>query len=183
MAELEARIQRLEDRESIRDLVAAYGFAVDDRDTDRLASLFTTDGRFRSEDGVLDAHGRQAVIEQFRGRFAVLGPTNHVTHDLLIEFDDEDPDRASGRLSSHAEVVRNGITLVTALRYRDSYRREDGRWRFADRLLSFLYYVPAAEYAEALSARDRMRVYEENAEADWPEKLDSWKAYYGDTTG
>ncbi len=78
-------------------------------------------------------------------------------------------------------MVRGGRALVTALRYHDTYRREGGRWRFADRLLSFLYYVPAAEYAEALASPSRMRVYAEPGEADWPEKLASWKAYHEGT--
>ena len=178
-SQLELRVRRLEDRQAIADLVAAYCFAVDDRDIERLAMLFTRGGRFRSDDGVLDARGREAVIEQFHARFAVLGPSHHVTHDHMVRFDPQNPDMALGHLSSHAEVVRNGRSLIAALRYRDRYEREQDEWRFADRLLSFLYYVPAEEYAEALASPTRMRVYEEAGAADWPEGLESWQAYYG----
>ena len=182
-ADLETRVRRLEDRVAIRDLVARYGFTVDDRDIQALARLFARHGRFRSQDGVLDARGRDAIIEQFHGRFAVLGPTNHVTHDHLVRFDADDPDRAFGRLNSHAEVVRHGRTLVTALRYADEYVRTVDGWQFADRLLSFLYYVPAVEYADALESETRMRVYEKPAAADWPEGLETWQAYYGSMGG
>ena len=180
---LEARVQQLEDRVAISDLVARYGFTVDDRDIKALAKLFAGNGRFRSQDGVLDAQGRDAIMDQFHGRFAVLGPTNHVTHDHLIWFDADDPDRAFGRLNSHAEVVRHGRTLVTALRYADEYVRSIDGWQFADRLLSFLYYVPAVDYAEALESNTRMRVYDEPTPGDWPEGLKSWQAYYGETSG
>ena len=172
------RVQQLEDRVAITDLVARYGFTVDDRNVQGLAQLFAADGRFRSQDGVLDAQGREAIMTQFHGRFAVLGPTNHVTHDHVITFDPGDLNRAYGRLNSHAEVVRHGRTLITALRYADVYVRHQGNWQFADRLLSFLYYVPAVEYAQALESDTRMRVYDEPAAADWPEKLPSWQQYY-----
>lgn len=175
--ELAARVARLEDHVEIRELVARYGFVVDDRDIDALAQLFTPDGCFRSRDGVIDAHGREAVIETFHGRYAALALSLHVTHDHLVTFDPDDPDRATGLLSSHAEVHRNGRTMVAALRYEDAYRRHEGRWRFADRLLSFLYYVPVEEYAGALGALDRMRAYESPRAADFPEQTASWQDY------
>lgn len=175
---LEERIARLEDLEAIRALVARYGFAIDDRDLAAVGALFTQDGRFRSRDGVMDANGRPAVLAQFEGRFAALGPTNHFSHDHVIWLDDAAPGRARGLVSSHAEVVRNGRPMVVALRYEDEYRREDGTWRFADRLLSFLYYVDVREYAEAIRTPLRMRAYETPAPADYPESLDTWRRYH-----
>jgi len=176
---LEHRIRRLEDREEIRELVARYGIVIDDRVIDGIADCFTVDGAFRSRDGVLNARGRDAVVEQFRSRFAVLGPSNHFTHDHIIRFDEQHPDRATGLVTSHAEVVRHGQAMWTALRYEDEYHREDGRWRFADRLLSFMYYVRVEEYAAAMAGTERMRAYAQPTAADYPEKLESWQRYYG----
>jgi ketosteroid isomerase-like protein len=175
---LEWRVRRLEDRIAIGELVARYCFAVDDRDIDGLARLFTRAARVRSRDGVMDATGRDAIVAQFHGRFAVLGPSNHFTHDHLIEFDAADPDRARGLVSSHAEVVRNGETLWAALRYDDEYRFEDGAWRFADRLLGFFYYLPVKDYAELMKRPDRLRAYAEPRPADYPESLETWKRYH-----
>src|SRR5688572_4161590 len=176
---LPARVRRLEDRAELAELAARYCIAVDDRDVATLASLFTVDGSFRSKDGVMDARGRAAVIEQFRGRFAVLGPSNHFTHDHVFEFG-ADQDVAAGLVTSHAEVIRNGRALIAALRYEDRYRREHGRWRFADRLLSFLYYLPAEDYVRGFASRLRMRAYGDERPADYPEALPSWRAYHGE---
>jgi len=98
----------------------------------------------------MDATGRAAVVEQFHGRFAVLGPSNHFTHDHVITFDDSDPSRAKGLVNAHAEVVRNGRPLLTSLRYHDEYRHEDGCWRFHVRTLSFFYYVEPRRYQEVM---------------------------------
>jgi len=176
---LEQRIRRLEDRSELRELVARYGIARDDRDIDALTELFTPDACFRSRDGVMNAVGREAVLEQFRGRFSALKATNHIAHDLILTFD-SDPDTASGLMTSHAEVWRNGRALIAAMRYSDTYRKHDGRWRFADRLLAFLYYLPVDEYAQGLGSRLRMRAYGDQRPADYPEALPSWRQYHGD---
>lgn len=182
-AELAARIGRLEDRAAIRQLVARYGFLIDDRDLDGVLNLFTPDGVFRSHDGVMQARGREAVAEQFRARFAALGPTNHFTHDHVIDFDEQDRHRAAGLVNSHAEVWREGRPMIVALRYADVYRRHDGRWCFEERALSFFYYIDVREYAEALGGRLRMRAYGDHRPADYPEALPSWRRYHGDASG
>lgn len=176
---LEERIRRIEDRLEIRELAGRYGFAVDDRNIGELERLFTPEATFRSKDGVMDARGRVAVMEQFRGRFSVLGPSNHFTHDHLIAFGDS-PDCATGLVSSHAEVWRNGQALLGSLRYEDVYQRHEGRWCFSDRLLSFFYYMPVVEYADGLGSRLRMRAYGDQRPADFPEALASWREYHGE---
>jgi uncharacterized protein (TIGR02246 family) len=175
--DLSRRLRRLEDRAGIGELVARYCFAIDDRDVAAIADCFTADGCFRSLDGVLDARGREAVVEQFHGRFAALGATYHYTHDRVLEFDPRDPDAARGIVAAHAEVVRNGEPMWVALRYADRYRREDGRWRFAERELSFMYYLRVEEYVAALRGRERMRAYANAAAADWPEGTEGWRRY------
>jgi hypothetical protein len=180
---LEQRLRRLEAREFIRELVARYCFVIDDRDIDGIGRLFTRDARFRSRDGVMDAIGRDAIIQQFHGRFSVLGPSNHFTHDHIIRFDEQDESRAHGLVSSHAELVRNHETLWAALRYEDEYRFEDGAWRFADRLLGFFYYLPVRDYAELLGKPNRIRAYGEPQAADYPEQLETWKQYHQNKPG
>ena len=175
------RIRRLEDRAEIGELVARYCLVMDDRDMTGMPELFTPDAIVRSSDGVMNAVGLPAVIEMFRGRFSVLGPSNHFTHDRIVRFEDDDPDTASGIVLAHAEMNRKGQPMLAAIRYADRYRRSGGRWRIAERVMSFFYYVPTAEYLEALGpglAR-RMRAYDEARPADWPESLASWQKYYG----
>jgi ketosteroid isomerase-like protein len=178
IAALRARLRVLEDRAELRELVARYGLAIDDRDIEALTTLFTADARFRSRDGVMNAAGRAAVIDQFRGRFSALGPTNHVAHEQVCTFG-SDADSATGIVTSHAEVWRHGRAFIAAIRYADTYRREEGRWRFADRLLSFFYYLPVDEYAKGLGDPLRMWVYGDQRPADYPEALPSWRLYHG----
>jgi ketosteroid isomerase-like protein len=178
---LEERVRHLEDRVAIGELIARYCLVMDNRDVDAIESLFTPDARVWSADGVMDARGRQAAVDMFKGRFSVLGPSNHFTHDRIVEFDHMDPDRATGLVLAHAEMQRKGQPMLAAIRYQDVYQRCEGRWRFRERGLSFMYYVPTAEYLDALGPGigTRMRAYDHAVPADWPEKLPTWQRYYG----
>lgn len=170
-ADVAARLARIEDRQAISDLAVLYGFVMDERVIEAVPRLFADDATLRSQDGVFAANGIDEIVTTYQGRFAALGATNHFTHGHVIRFDDSDPDIATGLLASHAEVVRNGTPMWVALRYKDTYRRVDGRWKFADRLMSYMYYVDVNEYAAALGDTLRVRAYGDKRVADWPEAL------------
>ena len=176
------RLQQLEDRAEIGELVARYGLVMDNRDMQGMRELFTPDVIVRSADGVMNATGLESVIDMFRARFSVLGPSNHFTHDRIVDFDATDPELARGTVLAHAEMNRKGRPMLAAIRYADRYQRHRGRWRFAERVLAFFYYVPTAEYLDALGAglSSRMRAYDEARPADWPEGIASWREFYGD---
>jgi ketosteroid isomerase-like protein len=179
--DLETRIRRLEDRVEIGELITRYALAMDNRDMQAMPSLFTADVVIRSLDGVMNVVGRDAAVELFRGRFKVLGPSNHVSHDRIVTFDEADPDHATGLVLSHAEMNRKGVAMLAAIRYHDAYRRDAGAWRFQKRVLTFMYYLPTSEYLDALGTglATRNRAYDVAQAADWPEPLATWQAYYG----
>jgi hypothetical protein len=170
-ASVEDRIGRIEDRADIQELAVLYGFVMDERDEKGIRDLFCEDATLRSEDGVFAATGIEEIVTTYLGRFAALGPTNHFSHGHVVRLDPTDRDRATGLLSSHAEVYREGTAMQVALRYKDTYRRVDGRWRFADRLMGYMYYMPLAEMATDLGDRDSVRAYGDHRPADWPEVL------------
>lgn len=162
------RLRRLEDKAAIEDLVVLYGFVMDERDEDGVRRLFCPDATLRSGDGVVGTAGVDAIVETYLGRWSVLGPTNHVSHGHVVRLDAGDPDRATGLVAAHAEVVRHGVTMLVALRYEDEYCREGGAWRFHAREMSYMYYVPATEYAEGVRDPLAMRAYEQPTRANWP---------------
>ena len=62
MANLEARIAKLEAESEIRQLIARYCFYIDERDIAKVRTLFTPDATLRSADGVMNATGVDAII-------------------------------------------------------------------------------------------------------------------------
>jgi hypothetical protein len=172
--DLDARIARLEAESQIRQLIARYCFTIDDRLHGDIAALFTDDATIKSADGVMNATGVAAIMTQYEGRFAALGPGAHYMHDVQIDFVGDGPREATGRVSGHAELWRNGQMMVCGLRYKDIYRNTPQGWRFQEREISFLYYVPIQDYAGILGTLDRNRAYDSPRPADFPERLPSW---------
>jgi len=142
-----ARLTAVEDELEIRSLVALYCFAFDDGDIELAASLFIPNGILRSAGVDVGAVGRPAIAAQFEARHQGVSMISHVTHNHLIR---SDGDEARGLLTAHVELVRHGIVMVGAMRYRDKYVRFDGKWLFAERALSMLYYLPLKDYAAGL---------------------------------
>lgn len=174
---LEARLEWMETRAELTELVTRYGKAIDERDIRGLAALFTADGRLYSRDRQLDAQGTAGILRVYKGVFDSLGPSFHWHHGHIIARDPSDPNRAHGELMAHSETFRKGEQYLAALRYKDIYHREDGAWKFEDRELSFLYFASMADYQSILGKDKRVLVYGDERRADWPEGFTTWTSY------
>jgi SnoaL-like domain len=149
------RLQRLEDRAELRELVDRYSLATDDSDWETLREMFTA--------GVTMAGvtGRDEVIEMLRSIRDTYGRTIHTVTGQVLEFGDDN--RASGVVSGRSELAIAGQTVMCAMRYLDTYERVDGRWRFARRRLRFSYALPWEEMHEAMTADKTIRLPETGA--------------------
>ena len=174
---LAARVDRLESQRAITALATHYARTCDEHDMPGLIGLFTEEASFDSPSKVMIANGRDAIAAMFIGLFKIRGPAFHWTHDVTVEFDDQNADRATGRVYSHAETTPNNIVSLAAMKYDDEYQRIQGRWYFHKRTISFLYYVPATEFSSALNNALRLTVGGERRPADYPELLSSWQQF------
>ena len=174
--DLRRRVGLLEARAEIAQLVTAYAIACDEHDMPRLVGLFTEDACLETPSGLMQATGRQAIADLFVRTFKTRGPSFHWTHDHVMT-PGADPDHATGLVLAHAETSPGNEVSLAAMRYHDAYRREAGRWLFARRRISFLYSVPARDFAQALSSPTRLTVQGRRQAADYPEALPAWQAF------
>jgi ketosteroid isomerase-like protein len=132
-ADINARLDRLESTEEIRQLVAKYCLALDMRDLDALVSLFPEDVRVSREH-----RGRKALRAWFDETLRVqFNGTAHVTGNHIIEFDDAD--QAHGVVYSRNEHETGPEWVIMTMMYWDRYERIDGRWFFRRRLPLYWY--------------------------------------------
>jgi hypothetical protein len=135
VASLAKRVQILEDRESIRALILAYGQAHDHRDYRTFSNLFASNGEWVG--GLGSAKGPQAIFE-LMDRTIGHDPkpngsgTYHVMTNDQIEIDG---DRASATTKwiYITPGENNTPTLVFLGRYLDEFVRENGEWKFLRR--------------------------------------------------
>ncbi|MDE2301232.1 MAG: nuclear transport factor 2 family protein [Sphingomonadales bacterium] len=148
MTSLEDRIRRLEDRAAIQDLVADYFRATDDDDIAALAQCFTRDARFVAT-GFPGGHGREGIVDFLVAARAAMSQTVHTPNYVHIAFA-ADGDHADGTVMAHLEIGIGATTVFAAVRYLDSYAREEGCWRIARREMRSVHLGPWADVARSL---------------------------------
>lgn len=134
LKDLQKRITRLEDIEAIKQLKARYCEICDHEsyDADAMASLFAEDGIWVA-DGAGSAEGREAIRELFAGIPDLMGKTQHIAANPLIEVDG---DRAHGvwyliSAESGIEGATDRSWPHATARYHEDYVKQNaGEWKF-----------------------------------------------------
>ncbi len=133
---LSDRLQRLDDREAIAQLITRLGLMLDEKRFDDASSILADDVIVQTPGGA--AHGFEAAVAQARRTHSVR--TQHAISDVLIELDGDRararanlivtfaPDRPASRLVvGDAEHPDPYLTLGEVYRF-EAVRTEDG-WR------------------------------------------------------
>ncbi|MEO6340090.1 MAG: nuclear transport factor 2 family protein [Caulobacteraceae bacterium] len=153
---METRIRAIEDRLALQELLGQYDKALDARDWAAYAACFTEDGEMGSRTSTTKGRTkiRDSLTTTMTRVFSQPGAPAFLQHNVDTLLFSIDGDNATG--TSHWSVI--GVTddkkpIVTeAGHYEDVYRRVDGRWQFARRLIIADFpRAPAAAPAAATS--------------------------------
>ena len=160
--------------EEIRQLASRYAICWGSRDTRRMAELFTPDIRVTRELRGTDAL-KAAFDEQMKplGR-VILQVNNH-------QIDVADADNATGIVSCRGEIEdADGHWIIQQIQYHDTYRRVDGRWRFARRnhLLFYGHDMPNPP----VGLPDANWPASQTGRGELPEVLESWRDWQSRNT-
>jgi ketosteroid isomerase-like protein len=142
-ADLEARIQAIEDRQAIEDIIVRYALAVDGGDLDLVASCFTDDAQ-ASFAGVPAGPGGPAIASFLQSLMGT-GERPVTLHRFTNVTVDLDGDEAAVRSSALAYALRPGTDQLRLrnVSYRDRFVRTDKGWRIADRVHSVAWEAAA----------------------------------------
>ena len=171
------RLELLEAKDEIRELVSNYAESCDRQDLEALEKIFTIDASFDSPNGSLQSKGRQNILDMYHEVFLSRGPSFHWTHDVTISINSVDSHLAEGTVYSHAETTRDGIASLAAMRYDDLYSKKEGTWKFFKRTINFFYYVKSEDYLDSLNDPMRVNMGENKIAADIPESIPSWATF------
>lgn len=153
-------------KEAIRELVLLYSRGVDRKDTALLRTLYAEDAT--------DDHGSHfngsadGYIEFLERSLPALHAGGHFVCNHLISVDGDTAEGEVYALTYHIFPDGKGGTVqdVGGVRYVDRYRRQDGRWLFASRIVRFDFRelkplpssgtpiaAPAEDHSYTLSSR------------------------------
>jgi 3-phenylpropionate/cinnamic acid dioxygenase small subunit len=144
---LESRIDELESRAALRDLVTDYCLGFDNRDWDRFIAIWHADavweigppfGTFTGHEGI-----REAVFEIL---YPVWRETHHLTSNLRLSFSDPDHARGVCNVDCMGATADDVVQMISAT-YTDDFERREGNWRIAKRNVVIHYFnpIPGAE--------------------------------------
>jgi len=119
----------LEDKDTIREVMAAYCHALDAGRFADVARLFADDGVWTTDYG--EAKGRAAIEEMLRSIVPVKGEgaqRKHYITNIIIKVNG---DRAEST-SDYLVIRESGRDLIPVMggTYKDEWVRQDGTWRF-----------------------------------------------------
>ncbi len=153
MKTLEQQVQELTDREEIKELTARYAHGVARGEGAKVAELFTDDGVFINQ---LSPDNPPTVV---RGREALQKFYTNIKrntalpciHNHLITLAG---DEATGTCSIEVRITTKHQSMIGSGYYEDRFRRENERWKFAERHCTFFHFVPLLQgWAEASAAK------------------------------
>ena len=134
MTSVEERLQVLEDKQAIHDLLIAYGRALDRLDTKAYSELFAADGEWSG--GIGQARtpaGIKKMLDDIFGQSTLrLASPRHVISNMVIEVQG-DTGRASSQWMWLVGDKEQNPTIMRAGSYHDELVREKGEWKFQRR--------------------------------------------------
>jgi SnoaL-like domain len=170
LGDLEARIERLEALDEIRQLAAKYAVALDMRDLDALVNLFVDDV------GVPGRHRGRAALRAWYDaemRHNLLGSAHGVLGHVI---DVHDSDRATGLVYSRNDLETESVWVIELLAYLDSYERREGHWYFARRTPLFWYQ---SDITDPPVGPGKMRwPHAPRHDGDFHDAFPSWKDFW-----
>ena len=126
-------------------LIHLYSMLNDAGDFDGMVELFTEDGVFaRPSEGEVLIRGKAAMLQAYTSRPPRF--TRHMITSVVVTVEDEDNARAHSYLSLHTGQPGEGLPRPAEPVYfigdfKDRFVREDGVWKFSERLGSLALKV------------------------------------------
>ena len=143
---LQSRIDELESRAALHDLVTDYCLGFDTKDWDRFISIWHNDAVWEIGPpfGTFEGHAgiRRAVYDVL---YPVWRETHHLTSNLRLTF--SNPDFAHGvcNVDCMGATQDNVVQMISAT-YTDDFSRRDGVWKITRRGVVIHYFnaIPGA---------------------------------------
>lgn len=140
--DLVRRVDELESRAVLRDLVTDYCRGFDGHDWEKFIAIWHEDavweigppfGTFEGRAGI-----REAVMDVL---YPLWRETHHLTSNLKLEFDG--PDRARGVCDVDCMgATKDDIVQMISATYSDDFERRNGVWKIARRNVVIHYFNP-----------------------------------------
>ncbi len=141
------KLEELEARIALRDLVDRLAVLGDHKDAKTQGEYFTEDAVLEfqiGEDGeVGHLDGRNAIVEGFANSFAACQKVYHLNGQFVVDFTDDTFTKAHGvsyvQARTSSLVDGKEVIQLSSEFYTDDYVRLDGKWYIQKRRTTFVF--------------------------------------------
>ncbi len=137
------RVDELESRAALRDLVSDYCIGFDSHDWDRFISIWHDDAVWEigAPFGTFTGHAeiRQAVDDIL---YPFWRETHHLTTNLRITFSDPDHARGISNVDCMGASNEGGVVQMVNATYTDDFERRDAVWKIRLRKVDLHFFNP-----------------------------------------
>lgn len=134
MGIVDASLDDIVARDSLRRLVTAYSRAVDRRDFKLLRSLYCDDAF--EQHGEMFAGGADGYMAFVEKALASYEMTVHYAVNMSFAVDGDEAEGEVHKINYHRTHPPDAYEIVTGSRSLDRYRRSNGEWRFLSRSIT-----------------------------------------------
>jgi ketosteroid isomerase-like protein len=135
VAQLADRVQLLEDKLAIMNLISSYGPAVDSGQAEKVSGLWTEDGLYDVDTGAMNGRGEiEAMVHSRNHQSYIHGGSGHLLYPPHIQLNGD-----TAVATCHSQLVLRdtgtgvyGVARITANRWELS--RIDGEWKVTRRV-------------------------------------------------
>lgn len=143
MSSIEERLQVLEDREAIREVIANYCRGVDQKDEALFLGLWEDDAKWTIGDPFGNHVGLQQIKAILGAIWEGLPETHHFTTNSVITVTGQTASAVSDVDCTATDA--KGRALLIAATYWDDLRKTSDTWKFTERKVKIHYMTPVVE--------------------------------------
>jgi uncharacterized protein (TIGR02246 family) len=127
---VEQRLDQIESRGAIREVMADYAYGCDNHDGDRFMRIFHDDGVWNVGGVFGDANGAEEIKKVLEEIWVSSPETHHWITDVTVRFTGDN--NAEGDAHTICYVKNSeGDELFVSCDYDNAYERRNGQWRMA----------------------------------------------------
>lgn len=143
MSDLAKRLDILESRIAIRDIVSNYCLGFDNHDWERFIGIWHEDAIWEIGPpfGTFTGHAEiQSAVDDILYPF--WRETHHLTTNLVIEFTGDDSATGICNVDCMGAANEASVVQMVGATYRDDFERRNGQWKIAKRHVTLHYFNP-----------------------------------------
>ena len=145
---IEARLEAIESRIAIEELLASYAQGFDQEDADRLRTIWHEDAEFDLGEVFGAYSGIDAIMQATAGFWEAMEWMNHWMATPAISISGDKGTCVVG-VDCMVHDNEKGPTMICGC-YTDEFERRNGVWKFSRRNFEMYYFTPVKDWTPVL---------------------------------